>query len=82
MSTFSAVELLGVASDFVAAVAVVISLFYVAKQLRLNTNALKANAAWDSEVAYGNANIGWAQDRDSSQLSARMMRSDAKNRRL
>ena len=78
MGILSLLESLSAVSDLVAAIAVVISLVYVAKQLHQNTNALKANAAWDSEIAYGNANLEWAHDRDNSHLSAKMMSIEAK----
>ena len=52
----------GAIGEVISAIAVVISLFYLAIQLRTNTRTLRANAAWDSEVTYGNHNVGIARD--------------------
>jgi len=43
-------------AEVVSAIAVVVSLVYLAIQLRSNTRALRASAAWDSEVIYGHVN--------------------------
>ena len=58
-------------AEVVSATAVVVSLAYVAIQLRTNTRALKANGAWDSEVVYGNANFEAARDPDFTLLFSR-----------
>ena len=47
----------GAVGEIVGGIAVVISLVYLAVQLRMNTNTLRANAAWDSEIAFANANL-------------------------
>ena len=52
----------GAIGEVVGAVAVVISLFYLATQLRTNTRTLRASAAWDSELAYGTHNLDIARD--------------------
>jgi hypothetical protein len=64
-------QLLANYAEIVSAVAVVISLVYLAIQLRMNTKALKANAAWDLEVVYGNANVDTARDPIFAALFAR-----------
>ena len=58
-------------AEVVSAIAVVVSLVYLAIQLRTNTKALKANGAWDSEVVYGNANVEIARDPDFALLISR-----------
>ena len=58
-------------AEVVSAIAVVVSLVYLAIQLRTNTKALKANGAWDSEIVYGNANYEIALDPDFALLYSR-----------
>ena len=65
-------------AEIVAAVAVIISLVYVAKQLRVNTNALQASAAWDSEVIFGNANVDTARHPQFALLATKASSADAK----
>jgi len=48
---------LGSIGELISAVAVVVSLVYLAIQLRQNTKVVRVNAAWDSEVTYGSANL-------------------------
>ena len=52
----------GAIGEILGGIAVVISLVYLAVQLRMNTKILKANAAWDSEIAFSNANLAIARD--------------------
>ena len=55
-----------------------ISLVYVAKQLHQNTIALKANAAWDSEVTFANSNMESARNLQCAALGARINSVDAR----
>ncbi len=71
-------QLLGNFGEFVGAIAVVISLVYLAIQLRMNTKALRANAAWDSEVTYGSANMDIARDPQFAPLFAKASSASAK----
>ena len=64
-------QLLGNYGEFFGAIAVVVSLVYLALQLRLNTKAIKANASWDSEVIYGNANLELSRDPEVALLVSR-----------
>ncbi len=64
-------EAMSTIAEVVSAIAVVVSLVYLAIQLRSNTKALKANGAWDSEVVYGNANLEIALDPDFALLFTR-----------
>ncbi len=68
----------GAVGEIVGGIAVVISLVYVALQLRTNTKTLKANAAWDSEVTYANANLDVARDPDYALLFNRASRAESK----
>ncbi len=68
----------GAVGEIVGGIAVVISLVYLALQLRVNTKTLKANAAWDSEVAYSNANLDIARDPHFALLFNRASRADSK----
>ena len=65
-------QLLGNYGEFVGAVAVVISLIYVAAQLRTNTRAQRAGAAWDSETIFSELNFRIAQDPEFAQLAAKL----------
>ena len=47
----------GAIGEILGGIAVVISLVYLARQLRMNTTTLKANAAWDSEMAFAKTNL-------------------------
>ena len=78
MDLISTAELLGNFGEFIGAIAVVVSLIYLALQLRLNTKALKANAAWDSEVIYGNANLDMARDSEFALLISRASSASAR----
>ena len=71
MDLMSTAELLGNFGEAIGAIAVVVSLVYLALQLRLNTKALKANASWDSEVIYGNSNHDIGRDPDYALLLSR-----------
>ena len=68
----------GAIGEIVGGIAVVISLVYLALQLRMNTKTLKANAAWDSEVTFGNANLDVARDPLFALLFNRASRADSK----
>ncbi len=47
---------LGALGELIGAIAVVISLVYLALQLRHNTRALKASATWEAETMWGKLN--------------------------
>ena len=65
-------QLLGNYGELVSAVAVAISLIYVAAQLRTNTKAQRASAAWDSETIFSEMNLRVAQDPEFAQLAAKL----------
>ena len=64
---------LGSIGELISAIAVVVSLVYLAIQLRQNTKVARVNAAWDSEVAYGTANIENSRDPAYAMLITRAM---------
>ncbi len=68
----------GAIGEIVGGIAVVISLVYLAAQLRMNTNTLKANAAWDSEMAFANSNLEVALDAQFALLFTKASGADAK----
>ena len=59
---------LGALGELVSAVAVVISLIYLALQLRHNTNALKATSTWEAETMWGKLNYQNANDPEFAKL--------------
>jgi hypothetical protein len=77
MDLLSLLESLSAVSDLVAAGAVVISLVYVAKQLHQNTNALRASAAWDSEVTFAHTNMETARNSQFAALAPKINNVDA-----
>jgi hypothetical protein len=68
----------GAIGEIVSGIAVVISLVYLALQMRMNTKTLKANAAWDSEITFGNSNADMARDPLYALLISRASRADSK----
>ena len=48
--------------EFVGGVAVLVTLVYLAVQVRANSRALQSAAAWNSETLFGQANLGASQD--------------------
>ena len=68
----------GAIGEIVGGIAVVVSLVYLALQMRMNTKVLKANAAWDSEIAFGNANLDVARDPLFALLFSKASRADSK----
>ena len=64
-------EAMSTIAEVVSAIAVVVSLVYLAIQIRTNTKALKANGAWDSEIIYGNSNLEVARDPEFALLFSR-----------
>jgi len=64
---------LGSIGELISAVAVVVSLVYLAIQLRQNTKVVRANAAWDSEIVYGTGNSEVGRDPASALLFSRAM---------
>lgn len=61
----------GAIGEVVSAVAVVITLVYLALQLRQNTKALKSSAAWDAETTWAEVNMGHARNSDNALLISR-----------
>ena len=49
-------DAVGAIGEMVGAAAVVASLLYLAVQTRSNARSLRANAIWDAETIFGNAN--------------------------
>jgi hypothetical protein len=70
-------ELLGNFGEAIGALAVIVSLVYLAVQLRQNTRVIRANAAWDSEVIYGNGNGELSRNPESALLFSRAMNPSA-----
>lgn len=58
----------GAIGEVVSAVAVIITLVYLALQLRQNTKALRTNAAWDAETIWGASNIEHARHPENALL--------------
>ena len=71
-------EAIGAIGETISAVAVVVSLVYLAIQLRTNSQTLKANAAWDAEVLWGAANIAVGEKPEVALLVHRASAADAK----
>jgi hypothetical protein len=61
-------EALGAAGEVVGAVAVVISLVYLALQLRTNSRTLRANGSWSAEMSWADLNDKTAHDPEYSLL--------------
>ena len=68
----------GSIGEMISAIAVVVSLVYLAIQLRQNTKTIRSNAAWDSEVTYGLGNGELSRDPASALLFSRAMQPDAR----
>ena len=64
-------EAIGSAGEIVSAVAVVVSLVYLAIQLRTNSRTLKASAAWDAETIFAELNIKVALDPEFNAIAMR-----------
>jgi hypothetical protein len=71
-------EAVGAIGETVSALAVVVSLVYLAIQLRTNSQTLKANAAWDAEVLWGASNVGIGEKGEVALLTHRAAAADAK----
>ena len=71
-------EAIGAIGETVSALAVVVSLAYLAIQLRTNSQTLKANAAWDAEVLWGASNVGIGEKGEVALLVHRAAATDAK----
>ena len=63
--------------EAVGAVAVVVSVVYLAIQLRSNTKSLRTEAYWNSVTIFGKGNLERAQDAEFATLFARASREDA-----
>lgn len=61
-------EAIGATAELLGAVAVVVSLVYLALQLRTNTRALRANASWDAEFVFAQRNERLSRDPDALAL--------------
>ena len=61
----------GAVGELVGAIAVIISLVYLALQLRQNTKAMRTSAAWDAEVIWGKSNFEAAHNPESAILMSR-----------
>ena len=70
-------EAIGSAGEIISAVAVVVSLVYLAVQLRTNSKTLKASAAWDAETVFADLNIKVALDPEFSAIAMRYNSPDA-----
>jgi hypothetical protein len=68
----------GAIGEIVGAIAVVISLVYLATQLRMNTRALRANASWNAETIFGDTNYMLAREPELAELMARATVAEAK----
>lgn len=77
MDLASTAEILGNFAEIISAIAVVVSLVYLAIQLRANTKAMRANASWDSEVIYGNANFELSRDPEFALMYGKACSADA-----
>jgi len=65
-------EAISTIAEVIGAIAVVVSLVYLAIQLRTNTRAVRANAAWDSEISYAEKNYDIAHAPSVALLAARL----------
>ncbi len=54
-------DAMGAIGETISALAVIVSLVYLAIQLRSNSQTLKANAAWDAEVSWGAINTAFGE---------------------
>jgi len=71
-------EAVGAIGETIGALGVVVSLVYLAIQLRTNSQTLKANAAWDAEVLWGAANLRMGENGQVALLTQRATAADAK----
>jgi len=72
-------QMLGSYGEFVGAIAVVATLFYLVVQVRqskqateANTRAIRGNASWDSEIVFAQRNLGVARDAEHAELVQRV----------
>jgi hypothetical protein len=68
----------GAIGEVVSAVAVIITLVYLALQLRQNTKALRSSAAWDAETIWGAVNIEHMRHPENALLLTRAASDTAK----
>lgn len=71
-------EALGAAGELVSAVAVVISLVYLAIQLRTNSKTMRANGSWSAEMSWADLNDKAAHNPQYSLLATKAVTPDAK----
>ena len=72
-------QMLGSYGEFVGAIAVVATIFYLVVQVRqskqateANTRAIRGNASWDSEIVFAQRNLGVARDAEHAALVQRI----------
>lgn len=70
-------DAVGAIGEIVGAAAVVASLIYLAVQTRANARALRANAIWQAETAFGDLNFSHAENPEFAELAHRAFSPDA-----
>ena len=70
-------DAIGAIGEAISAIAVIVSLVYLAVQLRTNSQTLKANAAWDAEVLWGTSNIAIGEKPEVAHLVHRAAATNA-----
>ena len=71
-------DAIGAAGEVVGAIAVVVSLVYLAVQLRVNSKTLKANGSWSAEMSWAGLNANTAHDPVHSLLASRAAAPEAR----
>ncbi len=66
-------DAIGSIGEVISAAAVVVSLVYLANQLRTNTKAIRASASWDAEIAFAERNASNSRDPEAALRVARLM---------
>jgi hypothetical protein len=66
-------EAIGAVAELLGATGVIISLVYLANQLRSNSRVVRANSAWDAEIHFASANNDNAADPRLASLIQRVM---------
>jgi hypothetical protein len=70
-------DAIGAIGETVGALAVVVSLLYLALQMRSNSKALRADAAWNAEFTFGVNNSELSRNPEYCGLLARALKPDA-----
>ena len=68
---------IGSISELVSALAVVVSVVYVAVQLRANTKTIRASAAWDAEKLFIDLNDNAARDPQYCEMATRIYQEES-----